>query len=62
MTVHMQIDLDEVMRLQHEVFELKMSLGALAAMMQYDIDEGHTFATPTRKAELEKANKLAEWS
>ena len=59
----MEIDLEEVTRLQQQVFELKMSLGTLCALMQYDIDDNHApTATPTRTAELVKAHNLSRFT
>lgn len=61
--MRMEIDFEEIARLQQQVFELKMSLGALCALMQYDIDDKHVpTATPTRAAELAKAVQLSRWS
>lgn len=59
----LETDFEEIAQLQQQVFELKMSLGTLAALMQYDIEDSHMpTATPTRVAELTKAHALSRFA
>lgn len=55
-------DYEKLDRLQTEVYELKMSLGIMCALMQWDVDDGRAPATPTRIAELAKAHGLSRFT
>ncbi len=50
---------DEIERLQKKIYEMKMSLGVLCALMESDISRGYTMATPGRTEEITKARVLS---
>lgn len=60
--MRMEIDFEEIARLQTQVYELKMSLGIVSGLMQYDVEDGRVTATPTRTELLAKAHKLSRFT
>jgi hypothetical protein len=51
----------EIEGLYVRILNLKAALGACAALMQFDVDEGRTPLTDTRRDVLAKARELSEY-